>query len=344
VNFVDEATVWVEAGNGGNGCMSFRREKYVPRGGPDGGDGGNGGDVVFVADHNLSTLLDYKFRQHLRAGRGVHGKGKTLHGARGDTLEVSMPLGTLVYDADTGEQLAELTEDGERFVAAKGGRGGRGNARFLSQNNRAPRRHEEGREGERRRVRLELKVLCDIGLLGFPNAGKSTLISRISRARPKIADYPFTTLVPNLGVVDAGEHRSFVVADIPGLIEGAHEGTGLGDRFLRHVERARILAHVVDLSAEESPIDRIEAIRTELRLYSPTLAEKTEVLILTKWDLPTARDAWKEHEDAIRALRLQTAAVSAVSGDGIDAMIGMLWRVLEGERRAERALEAGARA
>lgn len=342
MKFIDEATVSVEAGDGGNGCLSFRREKFVPKGGPDGGDGGDGGDVVFVASNDLSTLLDYRYRKHLRAERGEHGGSANCHGRNGATLEVKVPVGTLVYDADAGDLLADLDREGARALIAKGGRGGLGNLHFVSSVNRAPRRHYPGLPAERRMVRMELKVLCDVGLVGFPNAGKSTIISRISAARPKIADYPFTTLSPNLGVVRAGEGRGFVVADIPGLIEGAHEGVGLGDRFLRHVERARLIAHVVDLAEARSPLERIEAIRRELRLFSAELAAKPEVLILNKWDVTEAREHYKEHEAELRALGLPTAVVSAVSGDGIDNLIRLLWSELQARRAEEAAAVATA--
>src|SRR3989337_1963612 len=247
VKFVDEGKIYVKSGRGGKGCVSFRREKFVPRGGPNGGDGGNGGSVILIARQNMSSLLDHRYKQHYKAENGEHGRGKDQHGKNAPTLLVPVPVGTVVKDFFTGEILGDLTEDGDTLVVAKGGRGGRGNARFATPTNRAPRYAEPGEEAEERTLLLELKLLADVGIIGFPNAGKSTLISRISAARPKIADYPFTTLIPNLGVVSYNEGKTFVVADIPGLIKGAHEGTGLGIKFLRHIERTKVLIHLIDL-------------------------------------------------------------------------------------------------
>jgi GTP-binding protein len=323
--FVDEASITVAAGDGGRGCLSFRREKFVPRGGPDGGDGGKGGDVVLVADASVATLIRYRFQPLLRADRGRHGQGSDKTGRSGEDLIVPVPVGTVVFDEDRVRQLADLAGDGERFVAALGGRGGRGNARFKTSVNQAPTRADPGEPGERRLLRLELKLLADVGLLGFPNAGKSTLISRISAAHPKIGDYPFTTLEPSLGVVDCGDFRSFVVADIPGLIEGAHEGAGLGDRFLRHVERCELLLHLVDPTApDRDPVRDIETIERELHSYNPELAAKPQILVLTKSDAvqDTARS------DAVRAYakgrRLDCLVISAVAGEGLDRLIGQV--------------------
>ena len=266
VRFIDEAKIYVRSGRGGRGCVSFRREKFVPRGGPDGGDGGNGGDVILVAQRNVSSLLDHRYRQHYIAQNGEHGKGKNQHGKNAPPLIVPVPVGTVVKDFYTGEILGDMVEEGQTLVVARGGRGGRGNARFATSTNQAPRYAEPGEEGEERTLLLELKLLADVGIVGFPNAGKSTLISRISAARPKIADYPFTTIVPNLGVVRYNEGKTFVVADIPGLIKGAHEGAGLGIRFLKHIERTRLLIHLLDLSplTGRNPIEDYHVLNEEL--------------------------------------------------------------------------------
>lgn len=323
--FIDEAIITVAAGDGGDGCMSFRREKFVPRGGPDGGDGGDGGSVVLEADPNLSTLLAYRYKTRYRAPRGRHGQGAGKTGRSGKDLVLRVPVGTLVTDRERVEILADLSAPGERFVAAAGGRGGRGNARFATPTRRAPTRHEPGGEGEVRALRLELKLLADVGLVGFPNAGKSTLISRVSAARPKIADYPFTTLEPHLGVVDAGEFRTFVVADIPGLIEGAHRGAGLGHRFLRHIERCRLLLHLVDPTApERDPVQGILTIRDELGRHRAELADKPVILVLTKSDV--VQDASRQREVLDFAARhgLPCRIVSAVSGEGIAGLVRLV--------------------
>ncbi len=320
--FIDEATITVQGGNGGNGCLSFRREKFVPRGGPDGGDGGHGGSVVFIATADLNTLQRFRFNPLLRAERGKHGSGANKTGRSAQDREVRVPAGTLVFDEERVLLLADLALPGQRFLAASGGRGGKGNARFASSTNRVPTRHETGYEGESRILHLELKLLADVGLIGFPNAGKSTLISRVSAARPKIADYPFTTLVPNLGVVDRGDYRTFVMADIPGLIEGAHEGAGLGHQFLRHVERCKLLLHLVDpVAPDRDPLEDIQAINRELLRHSPLLAEKPQILVLTKSDAVQDRTvldkvrAWADNA----GIRLQV--ISSVSGDGLDRLI-----------------------
>src|SRR6476620_5526239 len=288
--FVDEVDIHITAGNGGNGCLSFRREKFVPRGGPDGGDGGAGGSVYVVATPTKNTLIDFRFHPEFEARRGAHGQGSNKTGHSGSDLEVAVPIGTLVFEKnpDTGEltPLADLTAEGQRVLVARGGRGGRGNARFVSSTNRAPRRTEPGGSGEERNLRLQLKLIADVGLVGFPNAGKSTLISRVSAARPKIADYPFTTLTPNLGVVTLSDDRSFVVADVPGLIEGAHQGHGLGDRFLRHIERTKVLVHLVDVSGASGrdPVQDFEVIRNELRQFNPAVAAKPQIVAANKID------------------------------------------------------------
>ena len=320
--FIDETTITVIAGDGGDGCSSFRREKFVPRGGPDGGDGGTGGDIILVADENVSTLLAFRYRSIQKSERGRHGQGSDKTGRGGQDLIVNVPVGTGIYDEHRIQMLADLSRPGARFVAARGGRGGRGNARFKSSINQAPRRKEEGHPGEQRKLVLELKLLADVGLLGFPNAGKSTLISRISAARPKIADYPFTTLEPSLGVVDRGNYRSFVVADIPGLIEGAHLGAGLGHRFLRHVERCRLLLHLVDpTDIERDPVEGIEILNNELRHHRAELGDRPQVLVMTK------SDAWQE-QPGIERVKTYAASqdipvlmISAVSGDGLETLI-----------------------
>jgi GTP-binding protein len=284
--FIDEVRIQVKAGDGGNGCLAFRREKYVPRGGPSGGDGGRGGDVVLVSTEHANTLLMFRFNPEHKAERGRHGEGSKRTGAEGAPAEVPVPVGTVVYDDETGERLFDFTEPGQRFTVAHGGRGGKGNARFATSTHQVPTEHEPGRPGEEKRLRLELKLLADVGLVGFPNAGKSTLISRISAARPKIADYPFTTLEPNLGVVQLPNYKSFVVADIPGLIEGAHEGAGLGIQFLRHIERTRLLAHLVDVSegSLREPVQDFEIIMNELASFSDELPKKPMIVVATKVD------------------------------------------------------------
>jgi GTP-binding protein len=316
--FIDEVIISVKAGDGGNGILAFRREKFVPRGGPSGGDGGSGGDVVMVATPHHNTLLHFRFNPEHKAQRGRHGEGSDKTGHNGHSVELSTPVGTVVYDAETGALLHDFTTAGDTFIVAKGGRGGRGNARFATSTHQTPTEHEDGKPGEERRLRLELKLLADVGLVGFPNAGKSTLISRISAAKPKIADYPFTTLVPNLGVVSTDDERTFVVADIPGLIEGAHEGHGLGIQFLRHVERTRLLAHLVDVSdTGRDPVHDFEVILAELASFSDDLAKKPMIVVATKMDAA---------QDPKRVAALQRLAkkrgmpffkISSVTGDGI---------------------------
>jgi GTP-binding protein len=329
--FIDEVRILVKAGDGGNGCLAFRREKYVPRGGPSGGDGGRGGDVVLAADEHENTLLKFRFNPEHKAERGRHGEGSNRTGHDGASIEVAVPVGTVVYDDDTGERLHDFTQDGERFTVARGGRGGRGNARFATSTHQAPTEHEPGRAGEEKRLRLELKLLADVGLVGFPNAGKSTLISRISAARPKIADYPFTTLEPNLGVVKLPDFRSFVVADLPGLIEGAHEGHGLGIQFLRHIERTRLLAHLVDVSeaSGRDPVHDFETVLSELASYSPELAAKPMLVVATKMDAAQDGTRVGALRDAAAARSLPFFEISSVTGTGLDDLVyAMAARVL----------------
>jgi GTPase len=321
----------VKAGDGGNGCLAFRREKYVPRGGPSGGDGGRGGDVYMIATEHQNTLIQFRFNPEHKAQRGRHGEGSNRTGAEGFSIELKVPVGTVVYDEATGERLHDFTEAGERFLVARGGKGGKGNARFATSTHQAPTEHTPGNPGEERRLRLELKLLADVGLVGFPNAGKSTLISRISAARPKIADYPFTTLEPQLGVVSMDNYRSFVVADIPGLIEGAHLGHGLGTQFLRHIERTRLLAHLVDVSESSGrdPVRDFETVMAELASFSEDLAAKPMIVVATKMD--AAQDpARVESLHEIAAERgLPFFEISSVTGDGLDELrYAMAERVL----------------
>ena len=320
--FVDEARITVIGGDGGNGCVSFRREKFVPRGGPDGGDGGDGGSVLMVADPEINTLLPFRYRSIFRADRGRHGEGSQRTGRSGEDLEVHVPVGTLVTDANSDSVLADLAHPDDRFTIARGGRGGRGNARFASSTNRAPTRHDPGGEGEQHLLRLELKLLADVGLVGFPNAGKSTFLSRVSAARPKIADYPFTTLAPSLGVARVDDERTLVVADIPGLIEGAHEGSGLGDRFLRHIERCRVILHLVDPTTHgRSFAQAVDTIDRELALYSPTIAAKPQILVLTKKDALQDADVLSEAQREARKRRRPLYVVSAVTGEGLEVLL-----------------------
>jgi len=325
--FIDSARITLRAGSGGNGCVSFRREKYVPRGGPDGGDGGRGGSILLRADASFNTLLHLHHRRLIRAPRGRHGQGANRTGASGEDVVLAVPPGTVIRDHASGEILADLVEVGQSVVVARGGRGGRGNARFATSTNQAPRRADPGQAGQEREIELELKLLADVGLVGLPNAGKSTLLSRISAARPKIADYPFTTLEPHLGVVSApgDDTVTFVVADIPGLIEGAHHGAGLGIRFLRHVERCRVLAHLVDL-ADESPLgSRVATIRDEVAAYSEELAARPWLLVGTKLDAVAGREeACSALEAAARAEGVDAYAISAATGEGVPALLTAL--------------------
>jgi len=329
--FIDEVRILVKAGDGGNGCLAFRREKYVPRGGPSGGDGGRGGDVVMVANEHQNTLLHLRFNPEHKAERGRHGEGSNRTGAEGRSIEVAVPVGTVIYDDATGERLFDFTEPGQNFRVARGGRGGRGNARFVTSTHQAPTEHEPGRPGEEKRLRLELKLLADVGLVGFPNAGKSTLISRISAARPKIADYPFTTLEPNLGVVQLTDYKSFVVADIPGLIEGAHAGAGLGIQFLRHIERTRLLAHLVDVSESSGrdPVQDFDVIMHELASFSEDLAAKPMIVVATKMDVAQDPSRVSSLRELAGKRGLAFFEISSATGRGIDDLkFAMAERVL----------------
>lgn len=336
MKFVDEVKIHVKSGDGGRGCLSFRREKFIPLGGPDGGDGGDGGDVWFRVDEALSTLLDFRYKVHYKAERGAHGRGKNMHGKAGESLHILVPTGTLIYDADSGELLADLITPGQEILLLKGGMGGRGNARFATSTNRAPRHVQPGMPGEERTLRLELKLLADVGLVGLPNAGKSTLISSVSAARPKIADYPFTTLVPNLGVVPYGGYKSFVMADIPGLIEGASEGHGLGTRFLRHVERTDLFLHLVDLSSmqEGDPKEAFATINRELGRHNPELLEKTQLVVLSKQDITEVRELTAEIRPWFEQQGYRVFPISAVTGDGLPALIQAIAELLEARREA----------
>jgi GTP-binding protein len=325
--FFDEARIHVKAGDGGNGAVSFRREKYVPRGGPDGGRGGDGGDVVLEVDPQLNTLVHFQKQVHFKAGQGVHGRGKNQTGARGEDVVVTVPPGTVVRDADSGQVLADLVEAGRRVIVAQGGQGGRGNISFASSTNQAPRLAERGLPGQELWLRLELKLLADVGLVGMPNAGKSTLLAAVSAARPKIADYPFTTLQPSLGVVALDEGSSFVMADLPGLIEGAHAGAGLGHQFLRHVERTRLLIHLLDGAADD-PLGHFDQINQELALFNPALAERPQVVVLNKLDLPDARSRWPQVEAAMRARKLPAYAISAATGEGVRQLMARVGSML----------------
>ncbi|MGI6143796.1 MAG: GTPase ObgE [bacterium] len=319
--FYDKAKIYVKAGDGGNGIVSFRREKYVPLGGPDGGDGGKGGDIVFLVDSGLRTLMDFRYQRHYQAERGAPGGGSRKRGRDGQDLLIRVPPGTIIRDSETGEVLADLVKHGEKKTIARGGRGGRGNARFLSNSNRAPRFSEKGEPGEERWLDLELKLLADVGLVGYPNVGKSTLLSRVSAAKPKIANYPFTTLTPNLGVVKVGED-SFVLADIPGLIEGAHSGAGLGHEFLRHLERTRLLIHVIDLGAVEGrdPVQDFYTINRELDHYSRNLAALPQVLAANKMDLPRAEANFQVFREKLEP-DYEIFPISAVTGEGVDRLL-----------------------
>ena len=321
MKLVDEAEITVTAGNGGNGCVGFRREKFIPLGGPDGGDGGNGGDVWLQADENLNTLVDFRHQRQFKAQRGENGMGSQMYGKGGNDLVVTVPVGTVVTNVDTDEVIGDLTRHGERLLVARGGKGGLGNMHFKSSTNRTPRQSTAGDEGEQRTLKLELKLLADVGLLGFPNAGKSTFIRAVSAATPKVADYPFTTLYPNLGVVSTEAHRSFVIADIPGLIEGAADGAGLGAQFLRHLQRTRLLRHLVDLAPFDdgvSPAEQVRAIEAELRKHDPAMLGKPRWLVLNKADLLDPEEARERAEAVVRELDWQGPwyRVSAIGRDG----------------------------
>lgn len=334
MKFIDYAKIYVKAGDGGRGCVSFRREKYVPRGGPDGGDGGRGGNVIVKASRDLNTLLDFKYKKEYKAKRGEHGKGSNQHGKDGDDLIIPVPIGTVIKDADTGEIIADLVKEGQEAIVAKGGRGGLGNAHFATPTRQAPRFAQPGEKGQERWLILELKLLADVGLIGLPNAGKSTLISVISSAKPKIADYPFTTLVPNLGIVKLEGFKSFVVADIPGLIEGAHRGAGLGFQFLRHVERTSILVHLVDISdiPPTDPVDDFEKINRELILYSPELTKKPMVVAGTKLDIAIERQRLNRLSNYCKEKGFDFFPISAIKGEGIKELLMHLSKMMEKKR------------
>ena len=325
--FIDRAKIHVQGGDGGNGVTAFRREKFVPRGGPSGGDGGRGGDVILVADASLNTLLHLRYNPRHIADRGLHGEGSNRSGREGADSTVHVPVGTQIFDAETGELLHDLNRDGDRWLAARGGRGGFGNAHFTSSTNRAPRYHQSGSKGEARELQLELKLLADVGLVGFPNAGKSTFISTVSAARPKIADYPFTTLEPHLGVVDLGDFRTFVIADIPGLIEGAHAGAGLGDRFLRHIERTKLLLHLVDVSSvsasvsDREPVADYDTVNRELASYNPDLAQRPQFVVATKIDALDEPERLESLRARAGADEKPFFAISSVTGAGVRELV-----------------------
>ena len=327
--FVDEVQILAIAGAGGNGCMAFRREKYIPHGGPAGGDGGHGGSVYIQADDSYTTLQHLAGKHHWRAGRGGHGEGKNRHGRNGKDLTVLVPAGTIVYDGELGMVLRDLAANGEKVCVAEGGKGGRGNTRFKTPTQQAPRIAEPGEPGRTRLLRMELKLIADAGLVGLPNAGKSTLLSHLTKARPKIAAYPFTTLHPHLGMVEMSRYRRFVLADLPGLIEGAHSGAGLGDEFLRHIERTKIIVHMLDVCpANGDPAEAYRAIRSELQQYSEALADKPEIVVANKMDLTDSR----EHLDRLRdELGRDVLAVSAVTGEGLERLTERIWQVIQEE-------------
>jgi len=335
MQFVDYSKIHVKAGDGGRGCVSFRREKYVPKGGPNGGDGGRGGHVIFRANRELNTLLDLRYQKEYQAKRGQHGMGKKMHGKNGEDRIIPVPVGTVIKDADTEEILADLDKDGAEIIIAKGGRGGQGNAHFATPTRQAPKFAQPGEEGEEKNLVIELKLLADVGLIGLPNAGKSTLISVISSARPKIADYPFTTLTPNLGVVKLKDFRSFVVADIPGLIEGAHKGAGLGFQFLRHVERTSILLHLVDVSdmPETDPVEDFKKINKELELYSPKLLKKPQAVVATKTDIAIEKKRLKKLAAHCKSKKIEFFPVAAATGKGVKELLRYLAAIMEKENK-----------
>ena len=347
--FVDEVDIRVQAGSGGSGCLSFRREKFVPRGGPDGGDGGSGGSIFIVASPTKNTLVDFRFHPEFKARRGQHGQGSNRTGQTAEDLDIGVPVGTLVFEKDSeGAEprlLGDLAEEGQRVLVARGGRGGRGNARFVSSTNRAPRRTEPGEDGEEKLLRLQLKLIADVGLVGFPNAGKSTLISRVSAARPKIAAYPFTTLVPNLGVVRLSDDRSFVVADVPGLIKGAHEGQGLGHQFLRHIERTKVLIHLVDVSGASGrdPVEDFVTILDELQQFSPGVAAKPQIVAANKMDAVDEPERVKALERQVRKLKLPFFKISGATGEGVDRLLEAAWATCAKATVAKKEIASAAR-
>lgn len=332
--FVDQAQILVKAGDGGHGACSFRREKFVPRGGPDGGDGGDGGSVIVQATTRLATLLDLRYQKHYEAEKGEVGGGSNCHGRRGTDVSIPVPVGTMVFDANSQELLADLTEDGDSYIVAKGGHGGRGNTRFATSTNRVPTQFEPGTPGEERLLRLDLKLLADVGLVGHPNAGKSTFIAAVSAARPKIADYPFTTLTPNLGVVRSSNEHTFVIADIPGLIEGAHEGKGLGFQFLRHIERTSLLIHMIDISewATEDPVAALKVMRHELAAYDPALADRPYAVVGTKLDIKGEGERLEQLKKYCQRRKLRFFAISAATREGLDECLRYMGRQVEALR------------
>jgi len=335
VKFIDEAIITVQSGNGGRGCVSFRREKFIPRGGPDGGDGGKGGDVVLLTTSRKRTLYQFRFKRQFKSKNGSHGQGKKKTGKGGQDLVIEIPPGTLIKDADTDQVLADLIKPDQRFVPAQGGRGGQGNARFKTSTHRAPRFSQPGVQGESKRLKLELKLLADVGIIGLPNAGKSTLITAVSSARPKIGNYPFTTLTPSLGVVQSDWGEPFVVADIPGLIEGAHQGAGLGIRFLKHIERTRILIHLIDASSldPDDPLNAYHTINNELARYNHKLTQKPQIVTLNKLDLPEAPQAADTFTGA--AQDIKTLSISALTGRGIDELISKIVQMLDNQNETQ---------
>ncbi len=331
MQFVDYSKIFVKSGRGGRGCVSFRREKYVPRGGPDGGDGGKGGDVIIRATRQINTLLDFKYKREYKAKNGQQGMGRKMHGKNGDDLFIPVPAGTVIKSADSNNILADLIKDGDFFVVAKGGRGGLGNSHFAKPTKQAPRYAQPGEEGEEKFLILELKLLADVGLVGLPNAGKSTLISIISSAKPRIADYPFTTIVPNLGIVKVNNYKSFVVADLPGLIEGAHKGTGLGFRFLRHIERTKMFLHLVDISdmAHDNPVVQYEKVTSELKQYGPELMLKAQAVVATKLDIVTDKTKLDMLEKYCKTNNIDFFKISSVTGKGIKKLLNYMNVVLQ---------------
>ncbi|MDH5357708.1 MAG: Obg family GTPase CgtA [Gammaproteobacteria bacterium] len=342
MKFVDEAKITVNAGNGGNGCLSFRREKYIPFGGPDGGDGGDGGDLYLMADKQVNTLIDFRYQRHFKAQRGEHGQGKLCSGARGEDLIIKVPVGTEAWDDDTDELIGDLTKEGDKLLVAKGGWHGLGNARYKSSTNRAPRQTSNGTPGEERHLRLEMKLLADVGLLGLPNAGKSTFIRQVSAAQPKVADYPFTTLYPNLGVVTMKDVRSFVIADVPGLVEGAADGAGLGIQFLRHLTRTRLLLHMVDMApadVKQDPVESVQTINRELEQYSDALGSQEQWLVLNKMDLVPEDIRDELCQEVLERLNWKGKVfqVSGQSGEGCDALCEQIMDYLENLQQDEQA-------
>ncbi|HEV2883498.1 MAG TPA: GTPase ObgE [Pyrinomonadaceae bacterium] len=339
--FIDRVRIRVQGGRGGNGVTAFRREKFVPRGGPSGGDGGKGGDVWIVADSSLNTLLHLRYNPEHVGERGRHGEGSNCSGREGEDWTIRVPLGTQIFDSSSGELLTDLAADGSRWLAAKGGRGGFGNSHFATSTNRAPRYHQSGDEGEERTLQLELKLLADVGLVGFPNAGKSTLISTISAAKPKIADYPFTTLEPHLGVVDLGDFKTFVVADIPGLIEGAHEGAGLGDQFLRHIERTKLLLHLVDVSSASGrdPVHDYQTVNRELRAYNPELAQRPQIVVATKIDALDEPERSEALKQQVAADGLAFYEISSVTNKGMRELVNAVSLKLEEVNNTNRSAD-----